>query len=58
MRVKNSKLAALGLDPSLATESAASWAATTDQAQSDVMRSIGVGLLVWAITRVLNRVFP
>jgi len=58
MRVKNSKLAALGLDPSLATESAASWAATADQAQSDVMRSIGVGLLVWAITRVLNRVFP
>jgi hypothetical protein len=61
MRVHNSKLAALGLDPALATTTAPAAAAASDQQaapQPSVTRSIGVGLLVWVITRWLNRRFP
>jgi len=50
MRVPNTKLAELGFR---AVEPAVS--AAVDYAAPSVLRSVGVGLLVWFITRWLDR---
>ncbi|MBU1767919.1 MAG: hypothetical protein KJ648_07445 [Candidatus Omnitrophica bacterium] len=48
-------------DATAVTTTAAAAASASDQQaapQPSVTRSIGVGLLVWVITKWLNRVFP
>lgn len=56
MRVSNRALREMGVFKEASVESVV--AASVDQMQPSVLRSVGVGLLVWFITRWLNRRFP